>query len=92
MPSRVYLSLNGKPAPKLDGFTGEQRFFIGLAQVWPRKYRDDELRKRLLTDSHSPSEYRVNGTVVNQSEFVEAFGLKSGDKLFLPPEQRVKIW
>jgi putative endopeptidase len=93
MAHRAYiLSLNGEPAPKLDGFTGEQRFFIGLAQVWPRKYRDDELRKRLLTDSHSPSEYRVNGTVVNQPEFVEAFGLKPGDKLFLPPEQRVKIW
>jgi len=86
------LSLNGKPAPKLDGFTGEQRFFIGLAQVWPRKYRDDEMRKRLLTDSHSPSEFRVNGTVVNQPEFIAAFDLKDGDKLFLPPDEQVKIW
>jgi len=93
MAHRAYkLSLNGKQAPKLDGFTGEQRFFIGLAQVWPRKYREDEMRKRLLTDPHSPSEYRVNGPVVNQPEFVEAFKLKAGDKLFLPPDQRVKIW
>ena len=54
------LSLRGKPAPVIDGYTGEQRFFIGWAQGWARKYRDDELRRRLLTDPHSPSEYRTN--------------------------------
>ncbi|MBC7984563.1 MAG: M13 family metallopeptidase [Candidatus Obscuribacterales bacterium] len=93
MAYRAYkLSLADNPAQVLDGYTGEQRFFIGYAQVWARKYRDDELRKRLLTDSHSPSEYRVNGIVVNQPAFAEAFALKEGDKLFVPPERRVKIW
>jgi predicted metalloendopeptidase len=76
----------------LDGFTGDQRFFIGWAQVWPRLYRDDELRKRLLTDPHSPSPYRVNGIVRNMPQFVEAFGVKEGDGLHLPPAQIVRIW
>jgi len=93
MAYRAYqLSLNGKQSPVLDGFTGEQRFFIGYAQVWARKYRDDEMRKRLLTDPHSPSEYRVNGIVANQPEFYAAFDLKSKDKLFREPAERVKIW
>ncbi|HEU4530034.1 MAG TPA: M13-type metalloendopeptidase [Steroidobacteraceae bacterium] len=86
------LSLDGKPAPTIDGLTGEQRFFLGWAQVWRRKYRDEELRVRLLTDPHSPSEYRANGVVTNMSEFHEAFGLKPGDKLYRPAEQRVEIW
>jgi putative endopeptidase len=93
MAYRAYqLSLNGKQATKLDGFTGEQRFFIGWAQVWARKYREDELRKRLLTDPHSPSEYRVNGVVVNQPEFFAAFDVKPQDKMYREPEARVKIW
>lgn len=93
MAYRAYqLALAGKPAPELDGFTGDQRFFIGYAQVWARRYRDDELLKRLMTDSHSPSEYRVNGIVVNQPAFYTAFNLKEGDKMFLPPDKRVKIW
>jgi endothelin-converting enzyme len=93
MAFRAYkLSLNGHQAPKLDGFSGEQRFFIGYAQVWARKYRDDELRKRLLTDSHSPNEYRVNGIVANQPEFYAAFGLTAKDKLYREPQDRVKIW
>ncbi len=86
------LSLNGKEAPVIDGFTGEQRFFMGWAQVWRRKYRDDELRRRLLVDSHSPSEYRCNGIVANMPEFYEAFGVKENDKLFRPADIRVKIW
>ncbi len=93
MAYRAYkLALNGREAPVLDGFTGDQRFFIGYAQVWARKYREDEMRKRLLTDPHSPSEYRVNGIVANQPEFYTAFGLKAGDKLFREPKERVKIW
>jgi putative endopeptidase len=93
MAYRAYkLALNGKEAPVLDGFTGDQRFFIGYAQVWARKYRDDEMRKRLLTDTHSPSEYRVNGIVANQPEFYAAFKLKPKDKLFREPAERVKIW
>jgi putative endopeptidase len=86
------LSLDGRAGPVLDGYTGDQRFFIGWAQVWPRMYRDDELRKRLLTDPHSPSEYRVNGIVRNMPQFAEAFTVKDGDGLFLPAPQQVRIW
>ncbi|MBF5042160.1 peptidase M13 [Aggregicoccus sp. 17bor-14] len=86
------LSLGGKPAPVIDGFTGDQRFFLGWAQVWRGLYRDDALRQLLLTDSHSPGEFRVNGVVRNMPEFYEAFGVKQGDKVFLPADQRVKIW
>lgn len=90
---RAYqLSLGGKPAPVIDGFTGPQRFFLGWAQIWRRKYRDDELRVRLVTDSHSPSEYRCNGVVTNMTEFHEAFAVKPGDRLYRPPAERVKIW
>jgi endothelin-converting enzyme len=85
-------TLDGREAPVLDGFAGDQRFFIGWAQIWARKYREDELRKRLLTDPHSPSEYRVNGIVRNMPQFERAFGLQPGDKLYLPADQRVRIW
>ena len=78
--------------PVIDGFTGDQRFFIGWGQVWARKYRDDELRKRLLTDPHSPSEYRCNGVVRNMPQFAAAFDVKPGDGLYLPPEEQVRIW
>lgn len=86
------LSLAGQAAPVLDGLTGEQRFFMGWAQVWARLYRDAELSQRLVTDPHSPSEYRCNGIVRNMPEFHAAFGVKEGDALYLAPEQRVKIW
>jgi predicted metalloendopeptidase len=86
------LSLDGKPAPVLDGYTGDQRFFIGWGQVWARKYREDELRKRLKTDPHSPSEYRSNGILRNMPAFQAAFDVKPGDKLYLPPDQVVRIW
>jgi predicted metalloendopeptidase len=87
-----HLALGGTPAPVLDGFTGDQRFYIGWAQVWARLYREDELRKRLLTDPHSPSEYRCNGILRNMPPFERAFDVKPGDKLYLAPEQTVKIW
>jgi predicted metalloendopeptidase len=86
------LAQGGATPPVLDGFTGDQRFFLGFAQVWARKYRDDELRKRLLTDPHSPSEYRCNGVVRNMPQFVAAFDVKPGDGLYLPPEKQVRIW
>jgi putative endopeptidase len=86
------LSLRGKPSPVIDGFTGEQRFFIGWAQGWARKYRDDELRRRLLTDPHSPSEYRTNAVVANLPEFHAAFDVKPGDKMYKAPAERVRIW
>ena len=93
MAFRAYrLSLEGKEAPIIDGYTGDQRFFMGWAQVWQRRYRDDELRRRLVTDSHSPSEYRTNGIVSNMPEFVEAFSVQPGDGMYKTPEERVKIW
>ncbi|MBI2380348.1 MAG: M13 family metallopeptidase [Gammaproteobacteria bacterium] len=86
------LSLNGQPAPVIDGLSGDQRFFAGWAQVWARKYREPELVKRLLTDPHSPSQYRANGPVMNNDAFYQAFGVKAGDKLFKPEAERIKIW
>jgi putative endopeptidase len=86
------ISLNGKDAPVIDGLTGDQRFFMGWAQVWARLYREEELRQRLITDPHSPSEFRCNGVVRNVPEFYTAFDVKEGDKLYLKPEDRVKIW
>jgi predicted metalloendopeptidase len=86
------LSLGGKPAPVIDGLTGDQRFFLGWAQVWARKHREADLKNRLVVDPHSPAEYRVNGTVRNVPAFYAAFGVKEGDKMYLPPDKRVKIW
>ncbi|WP_224364752.1 M13 family metallopeptidase [Hyalangium versicolor] len=90
---RAYkLSLKGKDAPVIDGYSGDQRFFFGWAQIWRSLFRDDYLRQMLLTDSHSPGPYRVNGVVRNMPEFHQAFGVKEGDGAWLPPEQRVKVW
>jgi putative endopeptidase len=85
-------SLKGSEAPIIDGFTGDQRLFIGWAQVWRSKARDAHLTRMLATDAHSPPEFRCNGVVCNLPEFYAAFGLKSGDKLWLPAERRVRIW
>ncbi|MEM6640087.1 MAG: M13-type metalloendopeptidase [Pseudomonadota bacterium] len=86
------LSLGGKEAPVIDGYTGDQRFFMGWSQVWRRLYREDELRNRLVTDPHSPSEYRVNGIVSNMPAFFDAFDVKPGDDLYRAPSDRVEIW
>ena len=85
-------SLNGKEAPIIDGLTGDQRFFLAYAQIWQRKFREEALRNRVKTDPHSPGEYRANGIVRNFDEWYEAFDVQPGDALYLPPEQRVKIW
>ncbi|WP_292065264.1 M13 family metallopeptidase [Brevundimonas sp. UBA7664] len=87
-----HLSLNGQPAPILDGTTGDQRFFYGWAQVWQSKYRDDALRQQIDTDSHSPAEFRVIGPVRNIDAWYEAFDVQPGDKYYLAPEDRVRIW
>jgi putative endopeptidase len=93
MAYRAYkLSLQGRQAPVIDGYTGDQRFFIGWAQGWARKYRDDDLRRRLINDPHSPSEYRTNVIVSNLPEFYAAFDVKPGDKMYRAPADRVKIW
>ena len=76
----------------IDGFTGDQRFFMGWAQVWRSKTREEQARQFLVVDPHSPSEYRVNGIVRNFDEWYRAFDIKPGDKLYLPPEQRLRIW
>jgi len=90
---RAYqMSLNGEEAPVIDGLTGDQRFFLAWAQVWQRKYREDALIQRLTTDPHSPSEFRVNGVVRNFDEWYEAFDVQAGAALYLPPEERVRIW
>ena len=84
-------SLGGSTAPVLDGTTGDQRFYLGWAQVWRRNYREANLRQRLLTDPHSPSEQRVS-VVRNFDRWYDAFSVQPGQKLYLPPEQRVRIW
>jgi putative endopeptidase len=86
------LARKGATAPVIDGLTGEQRFYIGWAQVWRTKQRDAELARRLATDPHSPPEFRCNGVVRNIPEFYKAFDVKPGHKLYLAPEQRVTIW
>jgi putative endopeptidase len=86
------LSLGGKPAPVIDGLTGDQRFFMGFGQVWRIKIRDENQIMLLKTDTHSPGQFRANGTVMNQPGFYEAFGVKEGDKMYLPPKDRVTIW
>ena len=86
------LSLEGKDAPVMDGFTGEQRFFISWAQVWRTKFREEALRRQLSTGPHSPAHYRVIGVLPNIPQFYTAFDIKEGDAMYLPPEQRVKIW
>ncbi|TVV70593.1 M13 family metallopeptidase [Sphingomonas solaris] len=85
------LSLAGKPAPVIDGFSGDQRFYLGWAQVWRRSYREANLRQRLLTDPHSPSEQRT-AVVRNLDPWYDAYKPAPGSLLFLPPAQRVRIW
>lgn len=85
-------SLKGHDAPAMDGLTGDQRFFIGWAQVWRSKARDAFMARMLATNPHSPPEFRCNGVVRNLPEFYAAFGLKAGDRLWLAPEERVRIW
>jgi len=84
--------LNGKEAPVLDGFTGEQRFFLGEAQVWRELVRDEALRNQVMSNPHSPGVFRLNGVVRNVDPWYDAFSVKPENKLYLPPDQRVKIW
>lgn len=85
-------SLKGAPAPVIDGLTGDQRVFYGWAQVWRTKLRDDRARQQLTTGPHSPPKARVNLPVRNIDAFHEAFGVKPGDPMYLPPEKRARIW
>ncbi|HEX9813431.1 MAG TPA: M13-type metalloendopeptidase, partial [Myxococcota bacterium] len=93
MAYRAYrLSLKGEEAPVIDGFSGDQRFFMGWAQVWRNLCRDDELRLRLTVDPHAPGEYRANGALINIDAFHEAFGTQPGDEMWKATEERVRIW
>ncbi len=90
---RAYkIATQGKEVPVIDGLTGDQRFFLAWAQVWRSTQREANYRQRLRTDSHSPEEYRVNGVVRNLDEWYEAFGITEDHALYLPPQQRVRIW
>ena len=86
------ISLGGKPAPVIDGLTGDQRFYLAWAQVWKGKYRDESLLRLIKTDPHSPVMYRANGPLRNLDAWYKAFDVKPGDAMYLPPEQRVRIW
>jgi putative endopeptidase len=88
-----HLSLHGKPAPVLNGFTGDQRFYIAYSQSWRQHDRDGIERDRLLSNPHSPENYRVNGVVRNDDGWYASFpDIKPGDKYYLPPDQRVHLW
>jgi putative endopeptidase len=86
------ISLHGKPAPVIDGMTGEQRFYAGFAQVWESKMRDDAMIAQIKSNEHAIPVDRVMGTLVNQPGFYEAFDVKPGDKMYVPPDKRVIIW
>ncbi|WP_373686980.1 M13 family metallopeptidase [Acinetobacter sp. YH16031] len=86
------LSLKGQPAPVIDGFSGDQRFYMGWAQVWRSKSNPEYLLNSLNLANHAPGHVRGNGAVRNQQSFYEAFGIKEGDKMYLSPEKRISIW
>ena len=93
MAYRAYkLATEGKDVPVIDGLTGDQRFFLAWAQVWRSQYREDSLRSQLRNGPHSPAKYRTNGIVRNMDEWYEAFGVTPEDDLYLPPEERIRIW
>jgi predicted metalloendopeptidase len=85
-------SLGGRAAPLRDGLTGDQRFFLSYAQIWRALSKDEYLRKQVLSNPHSPPQFRVNGVVRNIDAWYQAFGVQPGDKLYLPPDERVHIW
>ncbi len=88
---KKYTAKHGEP-PVIDGLTGDQRFFIAYAQAWQEKQREDAERQQVITNEHSPGKFRVNGVVRNVDAWYKAFNVQPGDKLYLPPEQRVHIW
>jgi putative endopeptidase len=87
-----HASLNGKPAPVIDGLTGDQRVFLGFAQVWRTKFRPDALKLQLATNPHSPGQARASTAIRNIDAWYAAFDVKPGDKLYIPPEKRARIW
>ena len=93
MAYRAYrLSLNGEEAPVIDGLTGDQRFFLGFAQIWRGMEREESLRNRVMTANHPPGEFRLNNAVRHLDAWYDAFNVGPEDELYLPPEERIKIW
>ena len=93
MAYRAYrLSLNGEEAPVIDGLTGDQRFFLGFAQIWRGMEREESLRNRVMTANHPPGTFRLNNAVRHNDAWYEAFNVGPEHKLYLPPEERIKIW
>ena len=90
--SAYHASLNGKPAPVIDGVTGDQRVFLGWAQVWREKIRPEALRRQIESDLHSPNAERINGVVRNMDSWYKAYDIQEGQMLYLAPDQRVQIW
>jgi len=86
------LSLHGRAAAALDGLFGDQRFFLSWAQLWRTLQRDEALRTQVLSDPHSPAQFRVNGVVRNTDAWYAAFDVKPGDPLYVPPAERVRVW
>ncbi|UCX03739.1 M13 family metallopeptidase [Shewanella glacialimarina] len=86
------MSLNGQEAPVIDGLTGDQRFFMGFSQIWRVKMKEEAMRNRVATDPHSPGHFRALGALSNMPEFYTTYDVKEGDKMYLAPEKRVKIW
>jgi putative endopeptidase len=88
-----HIAPGGKPAPVMDGFSGDQRFYIAYAQSWREIWREGRTREIVLSNPHSPSNYRVNGVVRNSDGWYAAFpGIKPGDAYYLPPGERVRLW
>ncbi len=87
-----HISLDGKPAPVLDGFTGDQRFFLSFGQIWRAKYREGTLRAQVLSDPHSPGQFRADGATRNLDSWYTAFDVTPDEKYYLPPDQRVHLW
>jgi putative endopeptidase len=85
-------SLHGQPAPMLDGYSGDERVFLGWAQAWRGKLRDDAIRRQVVSDPHSPRVFRVNGVVRNIDAWYPLFDVKASEKLYVAPEERVRIW
>ena len=85
-------ALGGKPAPVIDGLTGDQRFYLGWSQAWRAKSRDERSLQLLTIDTHSPDQFRANGAAINADGFHESFGTKPGDKMYKPSEARIRIW
>jgi putative endopeptidase len=86
------IALNGKPAPVIDGLTGEQRFFLAFAQAWRSKAREDDIKMQVASDPHSPERFRVIGPLRNLDAWYDAFDIGPDSKFYLPPDKRVRIW